>query len=90
MRSWSSCAGRSPGDRELSSPAAAAPARGGAALPELANVRWRTRANDRGLRRAGRLWTLSTAAHAGPFVLAAVDWKSLTRLPAPDGAFAAL
>jgi hypothetical protein len=25
-----------------------------------------------------------------PFVLAAVDWKSLSRFPAPDGAFAAL
>jgi hypothetical protein len=72
MPSWSSCAGRSPGDRALTPVDAAAPARGGAALPELANVRWRTRADERGLRRAGRLWTLSTAAHAVPFVLAAV------------------
>jgi hypothetical protein len=35
-------------------------------------VRWRRRADDRSLRRAGRLWTLSTAAHAVPFVVAAI------------------
>jgi hypothetical protein len=35
-------------------------------------VRWRPRADDRSLRLAGRLWTLSTAAHALPFVLAAL------------------
>ncbi len=40
-------------------------------LPELANVHWRRRVDDRSLRRAGRLWTLSTAAHAVPFVAAA-------------------
>jgi hypothetical protein len=87
MRSWSSCAGRSPGDRELSSAAAAAPAREGAALPEVANVRWRTRADDRGLRRAGRLWTVSTVAHAGPFVLAAVVLAAASPILLP---FAAL
>lgn len=42
------------------------------ALPELANVHWRRRADERSLRRAGRLWTLSTAAHALPFVAAAL------------------
>jgi hypothetical protein len=44
----------------------------GAALPELANVHWRRRADDRSLRRAGRLWTLSTGAHTVPFVVAAL------------------
>jgi hypothetical protein len=45
-----------------------APATAGGALPELANVHWRRRADNRSLRRLGRLWTLSTAAHAAPFV----------------------
>lgn len=40
-------------------------------LPELANVYWRRRADEGSLRRAGRLWTLSTAAHTVPFVAAA-------------------
>ncbi|MBV9339182.1 MAG: hypothetical protein JO262_16450 [Solirubrobacterales bacterium] len=40
-------------------------------LPELAKVHWRRRVDERSLRRAGRLWTLSTAAHAVPFVAAA-------------------
>jgi hypothetical protein len=71
-RIWSSCAGRSPEARPLSSAAAAAPAASTGALPELANVHWRRRADDRSLRRAGRLWTLSTTAHALPFVLAAL------------------
>jgi hypothetical protein len=56
----------------LSLPAASAPAGVAGALPELANVRWRRRADERSLRRAGRLWTLSTVAHAVPFVLAAL------------------
>jgi hypothetical protein len=41
-------------------------------LPELANVRWRKRADERSLRRADRLWTLSTVAHEIPFVATAV------------------
>jgi hypothetical protein len=44
----------------------------GGSLPELANVHWRPRASDRTLRRAARLWTLSSVAHTVPFVLAAV------------------
>ena len=51
---------------------AVAPAEAGGALPELANVHWRRRADERSLRRAGRLWTVSTAAHTVPFVLAAL------------------
>jgi len=42
------------------------------ALPELANVPWRPRASPATLRRAGRLWTLSTVGHTVPFLLAAV------------------
>ena len=44
----------------------------GGALPELANVRWRRRVDDRSLRRVGRLWTLSTVAHTLPFVAGAL------------------
>jgi hypothetical protein len=42
-----------------------------AALPELAGVAWRPRANERSLRRRERLWTLTTVAHAIPFVATA-------------------
>ena len=41
-------------------------------LPELANVPWRPRVTDLRLRRAGRLWTLSTSFHTVPFLIAAV------------------
>lgn len=41
------------------------------ALPELANVHWRRRADEGSLRRAGRLWTLSTVVHTLPFVAGA-------------------
>jgi hypothetical protein len=41
-------------------------------LPELANVPWRPRANETRLRRAGRLWTLSTVGHTVPFLAAAI------------------
>jgi hypothetical protein len=41
-------------------------------LPEQASVHWRPRADDESLRRTGRLWTVSTVAHAVPFVVAAV------------------
>jgi hypothetical protein len=40
----------------------------GGALPELANVHWRRRADEASLRRISRLWTLSTVAHSLPFV----------------------
>jgi hypothetical protein len=42
-----------------------------AALPELAGVAWRPRADERSLRRRERLWTLTTVAHAVPFVATA-------------------
>jgi hypothetical protein len=44
----------------------------GGALPELAKVHWRRRVDEHALRRQGRLWTLSTAAHTSPFVAAAL------------------
>jgi hypothetical protein len=48
------------------------PAEYGEALPELANVRWRRRADEGSVRRAGRWWTLSTVAHTLPFLAVAV------------------
>jgi hypothetical protein len=56
----------------LNSPPDAAPVNAGGSLPELANVYWRARASDQTIRRAGRLWTLSSVGHALPFVGAAV------------------
>jgi hypothetical protein len=55
----------------MSSPAAAVPADASSALPELAGVAWRPRVTAASLSRVGRLWTLSTTAHAVPFVVAA-------------------
>jgi hypothetical protein len=42
-----------------------------AALPELAGVAWRPRADERSLRRRERIWTLTTVAHAIPFLATA-------------------
>jgi len=42
------------------------------ALPELASVYWRPRTSAATLRRAGRLWTLTTLAHTIPFLAAGV------------------
>jgi hypothetical protein len=41
-------------------------------LPELASVPWRPLVSETRLRRAGRLWTLSTTSHTVPFLLAAI------------------
>jgi len=41
-------------------------------LPELENVRWRTRVDEAGLRRADRVWTLSAVAHEVPFLVTAI------------------
>jgi hypothetical protein len=41
-------------------------------LPEVANVYWRPPVTDGSLRRVGRLWTLSSVAHALPFIAGAV------------------
>ncbi|MGZ4168653.1 MAG: hypothetical protein ACXVSE_14050 [Solirubrobacteraceae bacterium] len=40
-------------------------------LPELENVHWRRRVDEPALRRADRLWTLSTVAHEVPFLATA-------------------
>jgi hypothetical protein len=53
------------------------------ALPELALVPWRPRADDRALVRSGRRWTLTTAAHVVPFVLAAAGLMLLNPLAFP-------
>jgi hypothetical protein len=52
-------------------------------LPELASVYWRPRVSERSLRRTGRLWTLTTAAHTIPFVITAVLLAAVKPLTAP-------
>jgi hypothetical protein len=54
-----------------------------AGLPELASVAWRQRADAGSLRRRGRAWTVSTAAHTVPFVLTAALLVALKPLLAP-------
>jgi hypothetical protein len=53
------------------------------ALPELAGVPWRRRADGRSLRRRGRVWTLATAAHVAPFVATAVLLVAVSPLLIP-------
>ena len=55
----------------------------GEVLPELAAVHWRPLADERHLRRAGRIWTATTIAHTVPFVGAAVGLMLLQPLSAP-------
>jgi hypothetical protein len=52
-------------------------------LPELAAVHWRRRADARSLRRADRLWTLSTVAHEVPFLLTALVLPALDLIMIP-------
>ncbi len=52
-------------------------------LPELASVPWRPRVDPSALRRAERLWTLTTLAHVVPFVLVAAVLVALQPLSAP-------
>ncbi len=54
-------------------------------LPELAGVYWRPRVDERRLRRSGRLWTLSAAAHTIPLVTAAVALALLNPVTIPVG-----
>ncbi len=54
-------------------------------LPELANVPWRPRVSERSLRRAGRLWTLSTVAHTVPLLVAAVGLVAAKPVTMPGG-----
>jgi hypothetical protein len=53
------------------------------ALPEVASVAWRPRMTAERLRRRGRLWTLTTAAHVVPFVLVAVAMVAIEPLALP-------
>ncbi|HEY5429176.1 MAG TPA: hypothetical protein VIK04_08660 [Solirubrobacteraceae bacterium] len=57
-------------------------------LPELAAVRWRSRAGTASLRRADRQWTLSTVAHEIPFLVTAAGLPALDPLLAPVSVFA--
>ncbi len=52
-------------------------------LPEAAAVHWRRRVDAAGLRRSGRLWTLTTVAHIVPFTGAGVllMWLNPVALP---------
>lgn len=52
-------------------------------LPELAAVPWRRRVDERALRRADRLWTLSTVAHQIPFLLTAAALPALNAIMIP-------
>jgi hypothetical protein len=57
-------------------------------LPELENVRWRTRVDEPALRRADRLWTLSTLAHEVPFLITAIALPLLAPVLAVVSLFA--
>ena len=52
-------------------------------LPEVAGVYWRRRADARTLRRADRLWTLSTLAHEVPFLATAIVLPLLNPVTIP-------
>ncbi len=52
-------------------------------LPELAGVYWRRRADPQSLRRADRVWTLTTIAHELPFVATAVVLPLLNPVTIP-------
>lgn len=52
-------------------------------LPELAGVYWRRRVDGRALRRADRLWTLSTVAHELPFLATAAVLPALNPVTIP-------
>jgi hypothetical protein len=52
-------------------------------LPEVAGVYWRPRADARTLRRADRLWTLSTTAHVLPFLATAIVLPLLNPVTIP-------
>jgi hypothetical protein len=55
-------------------------------LPEVADVYWRPRVDARRLRRTGHLWTLTTAAHVVPFLVAGAVLVALQPLAAPVAA----
>jgi hypothetical protein len=53
------------------------------ALPELASVHWRRRADDASLTRSGRLWTLHTVGYTAPHVAVAALLVALAPIAAP-------
>jgi hypothetical protein len=55
-------------------------------LPEVAAVYWRPRTDERELRRAERLWWLTTVAHSVPFIGVAAALMALQPLAAPVAA----
>ena len=56
---------------------------GAVGLPETAAVYWRPRVDERGLRRRGRVWTLTTVAHTVPYGVASGVLLWLEPLSAP-------
>lgn len=54
-------------------------------LPELARVHWRPRASGETIRRAGRRWTLCTAAHTVPLAATAAVLAGLDPITIPVG-----
>lgn len=52
-------------------------------LPELAAVPWRRRVDEAALRRADRLWTISTLAQEAPFLLTAAVLPALNAIMIP-------
>jgi hypothetical protein len=54
-----------------------------AALPELASVPWRSRTDDRWLRRYGRLWHAWTVLYTVPFATAGAAMLALEPVTAP-------
>jgi hypothetical protein len=61
------------------------PAMAGGCLPELGAVYWRARVDRIWLRRRGRLWTATTAAHTVPFIAAAVALGLANPVTVPVG-----
>src|SRR5581483_9824582 len=54
-------------------------------LPELARVHWRRLATEDTIRRAGRRWTLCTAAHTVPLIATAAILAGLDPITIPVG-----
>ena len=54
-----------------------------AQLPELADVGWRERVDERALGRLDRRWTLTTAAHQVPFLATAIGMPLLSPILTP-------
>jgi hypothetical protein len=59
-------------------------------LPELAGVPWRRRADERSLRRRGRVWTAATVAHVVPFLATAALLVAVSPLLTPVALLALL